>query len=141
MYTRAWAGSIFPNAAWRLVWALNSLKGPDERILIPGFYDPVKPPSARDRQLMEALPEVTGEYKDRYHVRSFLKGLTDGVDLRAEVFEPTCTICGLTSGYHGEGAKTILPARASAIHLTTCLPAIQLNSIDSPTTATLPDQC
>lgn len=108
-------GSIFPNAAWRLVWALNSLKGPDERILIPGFYDPVKPPSARDRQLMEALPEVSGEYKDRYHVQSFLKGLTDGVDLRiAEVFEPTCTICGLTSGYQGEGAKTILPARASA---------------------------
>jgi hypothetical protein len=29
-------GSIFPNAAWRLVWALNSLKGPDERIRIPG---------------------------------------------------------------------------------------------------------
>jgi acetylornithine deacetylase/succinyl-diaminopimelate desuccinylase-like protein len=28
-------GSIFPNAAWRLVWALNSLKGPDERIRIP----------------------------------------------------------------------------------------------------------
>ncbi|TLN16515.1 M20/M25/M40 family metallo-hydrolase, partial [bacterium] len=35
-------GSIFPNAAWRLVWALNSLKGPDERIRIPGFYDAVK---------------------------------------------------------------------------------------------------
>ncbi|MEZ4516901.1 MAG: M20/M25/M40 family metallo-hydrolase [Chloroflexota bacterium] len=31
-------GSIFPNAAWRLVWALNTLKGEDERIRIPGFY-------------------------------------------------------------------------------------------------------
>ena len=30
-------GSIFPNAAWRLTWALNSLKGPDERIRIPGL--------------------------------------------------------------------------------------------------------
>src|SRR5512147_213923 len=39
-------GSIFPNAAWRLVWALNTLKGPDERILIPGFYDNVKSPAA-----------------------------------------------------------------------------------------------
>lgn len=38
-------GSIFPNAAWRLTWALNSLKGPDERIQLPGFYDSVKPPA------------------------------------------------------------------------------------------------
>ena len=30
-------GSIFPNAAWRLVWALNSLKNPDELIRLPGF--------------------------------------------------------------------------------------------------------
>jgi len=43
-------GSIFPNAAWRLVWALNSLKGPDERILIHGFYDNIITPSARDRE-------------------------------------------------------------------------------------------
>ena len=71
-------GSIFPNAAWRLVWALNSLKGPDERIRIPGFYDPVKPPSARDRQLIAALPEVAEEYKQRYEIDHFLKGLTGG---------------------------------------------------------------
>ena len=32
-------GSIFPNAAWRFVWALNTLKGEDERIRIPGHYD------------------------------------------------------------------------------------------------------
>jgi acetylornithine deacetylase/succinyl-diaminopimelate desuccinylase-like protein len=108
-------GSIFPNAAWRLIWALNSLKGPDERVRIPGFYDPVKPPSERDRQLMEALPEVVEEYKQRYGVGDFLKGLAGGVELRiAEVFEPTCTICGLTSGYQGPGSKTVLPARASA---------------------------
>jgi acetylornithine deacetylase/succinyl-diaminopimelate desuccinylase-like protein len=30
------------------------------------------------------------------------------------VFEPTCTICGLTAGYQGAGSKTVLPARASA---------------------------
>ena len=47
--------------------------------------------------------------------KNFLKGLTGGVELRiAEVFEPTCTICGLTSGYEGPGSKTVLPARASA---------------------------
>ncbi len=108
-------GSIFPNAAWRLVWALSTLKGEDERILIKGFYDGIKPPTTRDRELMEALPEVAEEYKSRYGVRQFIKGLSGGVDLRLEeVFTPTCTICGLTSGYQGPGSKTVLPARASA---------------------------
>lgn len=108
-------GSIFPNAAWRLVWALSTLKGEDERIRIKGFYDGVQSPSARDRELMEALPEVADEYKSRYGVKQFIKGLSGGVDLRMEeVFVPTCTICGLTSGYQGPGSKTVLPARASA---------------------------
>lgn len=108
-------GSIFPNPAWRLVWALSTLKGPDEQIRIPGFYDAVLPPGERDLHYMELLPEVADEYKQRYGVEKFLKGLTGGVELRlAEVFEPTCTICGLTSGYQGEGSKTVLPARASA---------------------------
>jgi acetylornithine deacetylase/succinyl-diaminopimelate desuccinylase-like protein len=108
-------GSIFPNAAWRLVWALNSLKGPDERIRIPGFYDDVKPPSARDRELMENLPDVADEYKTRYGVKEFIKGIKGGTDLKIEeVFTPTCTICGLTSGYQGRGSKTVQPARASA---------------------------
>ncbi len=108
-------GSIFPNAAWRLVWALNSLKGPDERILLPGFYDKVRKPSARDIELMNSLPETADFYKEQYGVKSFIKGLTKGVDLRVEeVFTPTCTICGLTSGYQGPGSKTVQPARASA---------------------------
>jgi acetylornithine deacetylase/succinyl-diaminopimelate desuccinylase-like protein len=108
-------GSIFPNAAWRLVWALSTLKGPDERIRIPGFYDDMKEPSIRDRELMDALPDVADEYKNRYGVKEFIKGLTGGTDLKMEeVFVPTCTICGLTSGYQGPGSKTVLPAKASA---------------------------
>lgn len=108
-------GSIFPNAAWRLTWALNSLKGPDERIRLPGHYDKVVPPSERDIQLISNLPEVADVYERLYGVDRFLKGLTGGVDLRvAEVFEPTCTICGLNSGYQGAGSKTVLPAQASA---------------------------
>lgn len=108
-------GSIFPNAAWRLVWALNSLKGPDERIRIPGFYDNIVPPSARDRELMDALPDVAEVYKKQFGVKEFIKGLTGGTDLKMEeVFTPTCTICGLTSGYQGPGSKTVQPAFASA---------------------------
>jgi acetylornithine deacetylase/succinyl-diaminopimelate desuccinylase-like protein len=108
-------GSIFPNAAWRLVWALNTLKGPDEHVKIPGFYEPVLPPGPRDMDLLRALPDPAGEYRQRYGVRQFLKGLQGGAELRrAAVLEPTCTICGLTSGYQGPGSKTVLPARASA---------------------------
>jgi acetylornithine deacetylase/succinyl-diaminopimelate desuccinylase-like protein len=108
-------GSIFPNAAWRLIWALNSLKDSDERVRIPGFYDPVVPPMERDIEIAKALPEIAEEYKSRYGIDRFLKGLTGGVELfLAEVFEPSCTICGLTSGYQGVGSKTVLPAKASA---------------------------
>ena len=108
-------GSIFPNAAWRLVWALRSLKGSDERIRIPGFYDPVVPPTERDRELMALLPDMGEEYRTRYGLKGFISGVEDGVELRIqEVFQPTCTICGLNAGYQGEGSKTVLPARASA---------------------------
>jgi acetylornithine deacetylase/succinyl-diaminopimelate desuccinylase-like protein len=108
-------GSIFPNAAWRLVWALRSLKGPDERILLPGFYDRVRPPTSRDLELLAELPEDSDELRRTYGLKGFIKGLTDGVPLRSEaVFSPTCTICGLTSGYQGPGCMTVLPAQASA---------------------------
>ena len=108
-------GSIFANAAWRLVWALNTFKGPDEKIRIPGWYEDIIPPSARDRESFEAQPDMADEYKKHYGIKGFLKGLTGGIDLQmAGVFEPTCTICGLTSGYQGAGSKTVLPAKASA---------------------------
>ena len=108
-------GTILPNAAWRLVWALNTLKDRDERIRIPGYYDNVVPPTERDVELMAALPDVAEDYKRTYGVKEFLKGVTGGAELRMqEVFEPSCTICGLTSGYQGPKGKTVLPARASA---------------------------
>ena len=108
-------GSIFPNAAWRLVWALNSLKGPDERILVPGFYDNVRPPSELDLRLLAELPDQSEQAKALYGLNEFLLGLSGGLEFeRRKVFEPTCTICGLDSGYQGPGTKTIIPARATA---------------------------
>ncbi len=108
------AGSIFPNAAWRLVWALNTLKDQEEHILIPGFYDAVLPPSERDLAMLAALPNEEADLKQTYGIDGFLKGLT-GAELRREaVFVPTCTICGITTGYQGPGSKTVLPAEASA---------------------------
>jgi acetylornithine deacetylase/succinyl-diaminopimelate desuccinylase-like protein len=108
-------GSIFPNAAWRLTWALNTLKSRDERILIPGFYDDIRPPTERDLALLAALPDDTGDMKERFGLKGFLNDMTDPAEIhRAAVFQPTCTICGLTSGYQGPGSKTVLPAEASA---------------------------
>ena len=108
-------GTIFPNAAWRLVWALSTLKGPDEKIRLPGYYDSVVPPSDRDIELIKMLPDEAEEYKSRYGVKEFLKGVEGGSDLYIQgVFEPSCTICGLTAGYQGPGSKTVLPAKASA---------------------------
>jgi acetylornithine deacetylase/succinyl-diaminopimelate desuccinylase-like protein len=108
-------GSIFPNAAWRLVWALASLKSPDEHIRLPGFYDRVLPPTEYDLELLTRLPDYAEEYRQDYGISSFIKGLQGGFELnREEVFTPTCTICGLTSGYQGIGAKTVLPATARA---------------------------
>ena len=108
-------GSIFPNAAWRLTWALASLKDKNERIRIPGFYDAVRPPTARDRELMAEAPDMAEDYRERYGVKEYLRGMKGGVELKiAEVFDPTCTICGLISGYQGPGSKTVLPAEASA---------------------------
>jgi acetylornithine deacetylase/succinyl-diaminopimelate desuccinylase-like protein len=107
-------GSMFANSAWRLTWALASLKGPDERILIPGWYDDVRAASQRDLELMEALPSDEDRIRDAYDLDGFLNDAT-GLELkRRAIFEPTCTISGLSSGYQGAGSKTVLPAEAMA---------------------------
>ncbi|MDX1931388.1 MAG: M20/M25/M40 family metallo-hydrolase [Capsulimonadales bacterium] len=107
-------GSLLPNAAWRLVWALNTLKDADERILLPGHYDSVFPASEKDRALLAALPSTEDYMRREFGLQEFLGGATGIEYQRRAVFEPTCTICGLTAGYQGEGTKTVLPAEASA---------------------------
>jgi acetylornithine deacetylase/succinyl-diaminopimelate desuccinylase-like protein len=108
-------GSIFPNAAWRLTWALASLKDQNERILIPGFYDNVLPPTARDLEMLAQVPDEAQKLQQNFGLDGFLHGLTGGLELKqTAVFQPTCTICGLTSGYQGAGTKTVLPAQARA---------------------------
>ena len=104
---------LLPNAAWRLTWALNSLKGPDERIRIPGFYDQALPPTPREREHLLALPPRDETYRSTLGVKTFVRRGA-GAALNATVFEPTCTIEGLTSGYQGVGGKTVIPAQASA---------------------------
>lgn len=109
-------GSLLPNAAWRLVWALASLKDPNERILLPGHYDYAQPASLRDLELLSALPENEPFIRDQFEIPQggFLGGKqTTGLEWRRRaVFEPTLTICGFESGWQGPGAKTVLPSEA-----------------------------
>jgi acetylornithine deacetylase/succinyl-diaminopimelate desuccinylase-like protein len=105
--------SVLPNAAWRLLWALNSLKGPDERIRIPGFYDQALPPTAVDEALLAQLPSDEEEMRRDYGVTTFVRGAT-GAAFKRAVFEPTCNIAGITTGYQGAGMKTVIPAQATA---------------------------
>ena len=107
-------GSIFPNAAWRLTWALSTLKDQDERVLIPGWYDDVREPTDREMELLRRLPRSDESLKKAFGIDSFLKNV-EGVEmLRQQLFEPTCTIAGIGSGYQGPGSKTVLPAEAMA---------------------------
>lgn len=103
---------IVPNPAWRLVWALGTLKGPDERVLIPGFYDAVRPPSAADLAALATIPNTDEFILASYGLPEFLRGVRGQEALRRHLFEPTCTICGLVSGYTGAGSKTVLPNEA-----------------------------
>jgi len=104
---------LFPSAAWRLLRALSSLKDEDERILIPGFYEHARPPSALDLELIDKLPSFEAVYREVFGVKQFVLGRT-GAALNRAVFEPTCNIQGIATGYTGEGDKTIIPAQASA---------------------------
>ncbi|HUG16870.1 MAG TPA: M20/M25/M40 family metallo-hydrolase [Thermomicrobiales bacterium] len=107
-------GSMFANAAWRLTWALATLKDQNERILIPGWHDDVLPASERDMELLAALPSEEDRVRQTYGLSGFLCDAS-GLELkRRSLFEPTCTISGLSSGYQGPGSKTVLPAEAMA---------------------------
>lgn len=107
-------GTVLPNAAWRLAWALSTIKGPDERVLIDGFYDRVRPPTPEERAAVEAMPDETAETLKTYGIGEAVLGVR-GVGFNARhLLEPTATIDGLSSGYEGEGPKTVLPARAMA---------------------------
>lgn len=104
---------LVPNPAWRLVWALASMKAPDGTITIDGFYDDIRPPTELERRLLEDSGWDDAEQQDALGVTSFLGGVT-GVDaLQQLLFTPTCNISGFASGYVGEGRKTLLPSTAT----------------------------
>lgn len=106
--------TILPSAAWRLVQALATLRGPDGHVRIDGFYDAVRSPTGDEVAALTAAEDVEAEMRATYAIERFVDGVT-GLDLRTRAaFTPTCNLAGLTSGYGGPGLKTVLPAAASA---------------------------
>src|ERR1700694_1704973 len=103
--------NLLPNAAWRLTWALASLKGTDERVLIRGFYDAVRPPTAQEEELLKAMPKGAADISEEFGLGGLLGGVTD---VNRAYFSPTANIAGIGAGYQGEGSKTVIPARAFA---------------------------
>jgi acetylornithine deacetylase/succinyl-diaminopimelate desuccinylase-like protein len=108
------SAAIVEDPAWRLVWALATLKDSNDRILIDGLMDHVRQPTMVELEALKKIPYDEEKIKADYGISSFIKNLT-GLDLLRKLFyEPTCTICGIYSGYIGDGAKTVLPNHAFA---------------------------
>jgi acetylornithine deacetylase/succinyl-diaminopimelate desuccinylase-like protein len=107
-------GTVVPNAAWYLLEALQTLRNAGGRVLIPGFYDRVKAPSGADIEALQRMNFDEASYRQQFGLTEFKNGLT-GLELVTEhIFQPTCTICGIWSGYTGPGTKTVLPHQAKA---------------------------
>lgn len=105
---------LVKSPAWRLIWALATLKGPDERIAIPGFYDDVLPPDAAERAMLERAGWDDAAQRRVVGVDGFLLGVSGTAALERLLFQPTCNVAGFGTGYVGEGSKTVLPRRAVA---------------------------
>ncbi|MEZ4863822.1 MAG: M20/M25/M40 family metallo-hydrolase [Caldilineaceae bacterium] len=104
-----------PSAAWRLVKALASLKDDNGKVLIPGFYDDVREPTAMEKQAAQDNVDLEQEARAKamYGIDTFLHNRS-GYDLEISVYEPTANIAGFLTGYTEPGVKTVLPAKAMA---------------------------
>jgi acetylornithine deacetylase/succinyl-diaminopimelate desuccinylase-like protein len=105
---------FIPNAAWKLIWALNTIKDRDGKIKINGFYDNALEPDKDDLNLLEKLSINEEYYHKLYGVKERLR-LRKGTEAgKVLLFSPTCTICGISSGYIEKGMKTVNPCYSYA---------------------------
>ena len=112
LHSGIYGGSV-DNPAMVLAQMLAQLRDPRGRITVPGFYDDVEALSAHERKQFKRLPYNERSNKRLLGVPALFgeKGFTP-IEQRSS--RPTLEINGLTSGYQGEGSKTIVPAEASA---------------------------
>lgn len=106
-------GGTVDNPAMALCQLLGQLRDKNGHVTIPGFYDGVQPLSAYERKQFAQLPFNARDYQKLLGVPK-LFGERGFTPIEQRSTRPTFEINGLTSGYQGEGSKTIVPAWARA---------------------------
>ncbi len=101
-----------PSPVWKLVRALNHIKGADCRVRIPGFYEAVRQPSQAELAAAAAVPSEAAKVRQQLGLKRLIGG--DGEYYQNLFFSSTCNIAGIQAGYTGQGAKTVLPSEAFA---------------------------
>jgi len=106
-------GGIVVNPAQALAEILAKLKTPDGRVAIPGFYDDVLPLEKWESDELAALSPDEDDVKGYLGVSEFTgeQGFSVMERLTAR---PTLDVNGIWGGFAGEGAKTVIPAKAGA---------------------------
>jgi acetylornithine deacetylase/succinyl-diaminopimelate desuccinylase-like protein len=112
LHSGAYGGAV-ENPIHGLAVVLASLKGPDGRILIPGFYDEVVDIDPAERASISALPFDEDAYRLSLGVPA-LAGERGYTTVERKTARPTLDVNGIWGGFSGEGAKTIIPAEAHA---------------------------
>ena len=112
LHSGAYGGAV-PNPATQLARIIAGFHDAKGRIRIPGFYDDVVEWDEATRQSLRGLPFDEEKFRSDVAVPS-LDGETGYSVLERLWTRPTCEVNGLLSGYTGEGAKTVLPAKAMA---------------------------
>ncbi|MEX0936610.1 MAG: dipeptidase [Pirellulales bacterium] len=106
-------GGAVTNPATVLARLLASLVDSEGRVRVPGFYDDVLPNSDEERRRLAELPYSEEQFQRQLGVEG-TSGEAGYTSLERRWARPSFDVCGLWSGYQGEGAKTVLPARAGA---------------------------
>ena len=106
-------GGAVGNPATILCQMIASLHDPNNHITIPGFYDDVENLSDEERDMLNAAPYNEDEYKADLGVDE-LWGEQGYTTIERTGIRPTLEVNGIWGGYIGEGAKTVLPSKASA---------------------------
>ena len=107
-------GGAAPNPLFALIEIISKLKDSSGKILIPGFYDKVKAPTPDELHAWKALPFDEEEYRKKEVGSNVLTGEPGYSVLYRTWARPTLEVHGMPGGFTSQGAKTVIPARASA---------------------------
>ena len=107
-------GGVAPNAVFGLIELLAKCKDADGRVLIPGFYDAVEAPSQQELESWAGIDFDEDEYRREEVGSSVLTGEPGYSVFERVGARPTFEVHGIPGGFTGPGAKTVIPASASA---------------------------